>query len=393
MTRHPRVGAAAATILLLVASGCNSLTGSGDLETPNGGSGAASHAGGSVGHGGVSNNGAGGSGGEGLPPECKSGSQDGAETDVDCGGPSCNPCADGLKCNAPSDCESQVCAGNVCAKPSCLDKLKNALETDVDCGGGACPTCAEGFHCNDGTDCESATCESSLCVSAACVQGGAIVTACVGGDACCPTVCTHVDDSDCPIACGDGRIETGETCDPVASCPTSCDDADACTQDVLSGEPASCTSKCGHVAIADCANDDDCCPPGCSQGNDNDCSADCPTAADACGDRNCGSVPDGCGGIRNCGSCVAEGETCGGAGTPGVCGSSACVSNLEDACNANLGDFLNCGPVNYCGQTSGCGTCSVGNCGFTGGVVTRPNYCEPAIPSKMHVSIAIAARP
>ena len=40
---------------------------------------------------------------------------------------------------------------------------------------------------------------------------------------------------------------------------------------------------------------------------------------------NCGSVTDGCGGVLNCGTCVAP-ETCGGGGTANKCGSPASLS-------------------------------------------------------------------
>jgi hypothetical protein len=49
--------------------------------------------------------------------------------------------------------------------------------------------------------------------------------------------------------------------------------------------------------------------------------------SDACGpiaacppSDNCGSVPDGCGGNADCGSGCPPGQTCGGGGTPNVCG-------------------------------------------------------------------------
>lgn len=40
---------------------------------------------------------------------CTNGIQDNFETDVDCGGPLCAPCADGQQCQLPEDCESQNC--------------------------------------------------------------------------------------------------------------------------------------------------------------------------------------------------------------------------------------------------------------------------------------------
>jgi hypothetical protein len=68
--------------------------------------------------------------------------------------------------------------------------------------------------------------------------------------------------------------------------------------------------------------------------------------------KNCGPVSDGCGGLLNCGTCTSP-QTCGGGGTPSVCGPAACVPKT---C-AQLG--ATCGPVaDGCGGLLSCGTCS-----------------------------------
>lgn len=74
-------------------------------------------------------------------------------------------------------------------------------------------------------------------------------------------------------ACGDGFVDItlGETCDPPGSCPTACDDLDACTTDSMSGSAATCNVVCS-AAPAACADGDGCCPAGCS----NDIDIDCP---------------------------------------------------------------------------------------------------------------------
>ncbi len=36
------------------------------------------------------------------------------ETDVDCGGPDCGKCADGLTCVGAGDCQSNFCLGTIC---------------------------------------------------------------------------------------------------------------------------------------------------------------------------------------------------------------------------------------------------------------------------------------
>lgn len=68
-----------------------------------------------------------------LPSTCTNARLDGSETAIDCGG-ECPPCADGLDCLAPGDCESGVC-DVVCQAPACDDAVHNGDELEVDCGG------------------------------------------------------------------------------------------------------------------------------------------------------------------------------------------------------------------------------------------------------------------
>ncbi|MGI9020451.1 MAG: hypothetical protein ACR2G3_07060 [Solirubrobacterales bacterium] len=98
-----------------------------------------------------------------APPSCADAVKNGQETDVDCGGPTCAKCADGKACLTGSDCQSGVCAGNVCVAATCADGFKNGQETDVDCGGGTCPGCTSGQACLAGSDCQSGCCSNSVC--------------------------------------------------------------------------------------------------------------------------------------------------------------------------------------------------------------------------------------
>jgi hypothetical protein len=75
------------------------------------------------------------------PPTCNDFTQNGNETDVDCGGPDCDPCSSGSACFVNSDCESGVCDGGVCQEASCSDGVQNGNETGVDCGGPDCDPC------------------------------------------------------------------------------------------------------------------------------------------------------------------------------------------------------------------------------------------------------------
>ena len=78
---------------------------------------------------------------------CEDGIQNQGETDVDCGGPNCDPC---VSCNDGiwNQNEEDVDCGGVCPPcPSCVDGVQNGNETNIDCGG---PDCAPCGTCNDG---------------------------------------------------------------------------------------------------------------------------------------------------------------------------------------------------------------------------------------------------
>jgi hypothetical protein len=47
---------------------------------------------------------------------------------------------------------------------ACSDAVKNGAETDIDCGGGDCAPCASGKDCGAGADCASGTCSGNKCV-------------------------------------------------------------------------------------------------------------------------------------------------------------------------------------------------------------------------------------
>ncbi len=143
------------------------------------------------------------SGGLCVPPECTDGSKNGDESDIDCGGPDCQPCATGQGCTAITDCESKVCIAGKCVAPTCSDKVKNAEETDVDCGGPACVDCQDGKGCLTAADCTSGVCTAGMCQVPACedgVKNGAETDVdCGGGTGClaCPSGKTCAVHADC----------------------------------------------------------------------------------------------------------------------------------------------------------------------------------------------------
>ncbi len=115
-------------------------------------------------------------------PTCTDGIQNGQETGIDCGGPTCPPCAaaptctDGIKNGQETGID---CGGPTCppcpTTPTCTDGIKNGQETGIDCGGPTCPPCPTTPTCTDGIqngqetgiDCGGPTCPQ-------CPQSGAV---------------------------------------------------------------------------------------------------------------------------------------------------------------------------------------------------------------------------
>jgi hypothetical protein len=127
---------------------------------------------------------------------------------MDCGGPDCGAsCTTGVACEASADCVSGVCTGNQCQAPTCADLARNGEESDVDCGGGSCEKCGDGKSCLQLGDCLSGMCTAGTCVSASCTDtvknggetdvdcGGSCGKcsdgkACLAGSDCASTLCT-----------------------------------------------------------------------------------------------------------------------------------------------------------------------------------------------------------
>jgi hypothetical protein len=149
---------------------------------------------------------------------CSDGIKDGNETDVDCGGGTCPPCADTKDCKVGSDCVDKVCSGNplTCQAPTCSDGVQNGQETDVDCGGPTCDaqgkTCALGKRCGTGADCTDDTCTSNVCVTAG---NGA---ACTSNAECTSGVCDINGTGNCCAASCVGGACGATSCDTSGAC-------------------------------------------------------------------------------------------------------------------------------------------------------------------------------
>jgi hypothetical protein len=184
------------------------------------------------------------------------------------GGDDCCPTG----CNHANDADCvPVCGNGVVESPEQCDKAITAGKP------GACAaSCDDNNNCTDDSTSGSVENCTRSCSHAP-------ITACAAGDHCCPGSCTGDTDSDCVPVCPNGLIESGESCDPPASCPTTCpDDGDACTEERLDGVSSLCTLRCLHVPRTSCsgATHDQCCPTGCVVQEDSpDFDVDCPAAS------------------------------------------------------------------------------------------------------------------
>lgn len=426
----------------LVALGCALLISScltphidfGDSDSSvDSGTGGDNEGGSSAGGGAPGTGGGGGTGGQAPPPppHCENGSTDEeeGETDRNCGG-DCPKCAIGKRCAIDSDCVNDSCVAGRCQDPDCDDDTENGSETDIDCGGDHCSECADGQGCKKGSDCESGVCKSGKCAASTCSDrvangsetdvdcGGECEQKCDSGDGC-------VVDDDCEQPPDDDEFADFSTCEgtsPNKVCVVTCDSLflGDCNQKVSDGCETNLNTSVPHCSACGKA----CAPANavgeCVAGN---CLINT-TAPDTTGGclasyRNCnGELSDGCEVNINsdpeaCGSCS---KSCSAAnGTPdceqGSCtidcnsGFDNCNSDVSDGCETNLetstlhcsecgnactpapGEMaacngtactsINCNQPAHCGGQQPCGACdadsqcndllnTVSNCGGCG---------------------------
>ena len=234
---------------------------------------------------------------------------------------------------------------------------------------GACPGTSD---CPRDDPCAIEALVSAGTCSAICVQYQ--ITTPVSGDGCCPPGGSNAVDSDCPIACGDGVRESGETCDVGISpalpggCPLGCDDGLPCTTDFLVG--IACGASCNHVQIDQEISGDGCCLPGSTHATDTDCPS-------ACGD---GVVEPGETCDKAAGGAAACPVTC--PSSPSPCLQMNMVGSADD-CSARCVPtaLLACSAEHDACCPAGCTAATDPDCSATcgDGVVQADELCDTAI--------------
>ena len=82
-----------------------------------------------------------------------------------------DPNAPEPSCTSPDDCSSGICLAGQCQPSRCDDERLNGSETDVDCGGLTCDGCALGLRCEGDSDCASDICLDGFCRNDRCGDG------------------------------------------------------------------------------------------------------------------------------------------------------------------------------------------------------------------------------
>ncbi|MBI4450496.1 hypothetical protein HY642_00850 [Candidatus Woesearchaeota archaeon] len=309
-----------------------------------------------------------------VPEGCADNAKNGAETGVDCGGPTCQKCPLNDGCNADSDCMSNACdpVRKVCiniTRTGCDNTVKDRFETDIDCGGTECPKCRVDGNCTVANDCNSNFCDP---LKKKC-RFDAEPSHCLDNSK---------DSDETDIDCGGGECKK---C-PI---PFNCNSNTDCVSNNC--DPA--TKKCRpHL------------PPNCGDGvkngieTDVDCGGNCPTKCTV--DKGCGAASDCASGLMcvnnkckplpaYCENGVKElnetdidcGNTC-----PACAGNRTCSLNtdcLSFLCKSAKCTFANCTDTVRnqdesdidCGGSK-CGKCAAGlNC-------TKSNDCLAELTCK-----------
>ena len=323
---------------------------------------------------------------------------DGCGGTIECvppGGKDPLDCGDGKRCGStdnPSHCVTIEVATN-CTPKTCADQNVQCGQTGDGCGNTI--TCGTGPNngCQADEQC-GATGHPSECVkvTASGSDGGACVKKTVADYATQNMDCGKQSDG-----CG-GTIDlpackTGEFCGNGG--PSKCglpgggkceDRKKTCADypsDICGKQPDGCgglTADCGKCTLPEVCGGGGV-PSHCGGGvlTDDAGNACVPRTKTACGTGLCGTIPDGCGGVVDCGTTNCKnGDLCGGGGTANQCGQPTCVATIKSvACNGKNCGFVGdgCGNIYDCTVGTGCTAPAI--CGGGG----QANVCGGGVPT------------
>jgi hypothetical protein len=293
--------------------------------------------------------------------------------------------ASGADATVSADAGPAADAGDACAPKSagelaverCGARVCGTIDVTDNCGASrsiSCGTCANGAPCESGGTCGCASETQQQLVNLHCGVGSC-------GDKSVTDRCG----AQRTISCGTSCAGQGETCgggDPGTANVCGCTPETAaqfCARygkncSTFSG-PDNCGVRRTNVACGSCTL-----PQTCGgAGNAGVCGCT-PTTCAAQG-KNCGSIPDECGGTLDCSStCSGLGATCGG-GNPGTANVCGCTPESDQAlCTL---EAANCGSItaaDRCGATrtvASCGTCSGTGVTCGGGGTPKQCGCTP----------------
>jgi hypothetical protein len=305
-----------------------------------------------------------------TPASCSDGTKNEGETDVDCGGPVCRPqgklCGTNMGCAIGADCQSLDCdpTSHLCLKPTCFDGIQNQGETDKDCGGPNCSPCAVGMNCVLHTDCTDMHCIGAVCCHTACTDNGA--TSCGTNGQC------LADGSACALyaagtscsqpSCSGNMLTQGGTCNGTGTCTAG--SAAACPGNLLCSGPTACASSCTPGTTTSCTTNYTCDSSGttCLRSNGQGCAQDGDCANKHCvggGSKVCcqttcaTQMPATCG---TTGQCLANGMSCAYYGTSQACGQACVGHTLTMVGNCDGMGTCNPGPMSPCPNNFACQT-------------------------------------
>jgi len=186
-----------------------------------------------------------GTGGSEADPSCTDNAKNGAETDVDCGGDTCDPCENDKGCALAGDCVSGFCAaGTTCA--ACTETANCAEVVVTYCQDGVCtPTLDLGTECVADDNCKSGFCPSGdgLCCDTECANicEGCRAADTGGTDGSCSAITKDSDPADeCPSTTESCE---GDTCDGAGACAVKAEGTVCDTAYLCDGTGATCASN------------------------------------------------------------------------------------------------------------------------------------------------------